>query len=95
MVLSVTHGLIKLNSFLVSHQVGVAFGIVYESGLNEYALYLNCEGVRGTHKGYERTMTHLFKNYMKQWLTHKVSVSHGECTCAPCSHFVVDAKNLD
>lgn len=53
--------------------VGVAFGIVYDSGLNEYALYLNCEGVRGSHKGYERTMAHLFKNYKKQWLTHKFS----------------------
>ncbi|XP_061600013.1 cathepsin A-like [Cololabis saira] len=45
--------------------VNVAFGIVYESGLNEYALYLDCEGRGPTHKGYERTMSHLFKNYRK------------------------------
>lgn len=42
--------------------MNVAFSIVYNSGLNEYALYLDCEGDR-YHKGYERTMSHLFKNY--------------------------------
>uniref|UniRef100_A0A3P8T3L2 Carboxypeptidase n=1 Tax=Amphiprion percula TaxID=161767 RepID=A0A3P8T3L2_AMPPE len=39
--------------------VNKAFSIVYNSGLNEYALYLDCEGYR---KSYERTMSHLFKN---------------------------------
>ncbi|KAM6942590.1 lysosomal protective protein [Xenentodon cancila] len=45
--------------------VNIAFRIVYESGLNEYGLYLDCEGRRPSHKGYERTMSHLFKNYRK------------------------------
>ncbi|XP_074523193.1 lysosomal protective protein [Halichoeres trimaculatus] len=45
--------------------VNVAFGIVYESGLNEYALYLDCEGGRRSHKGYNRAMSHLFKNFRK------------------------------
>ncbi|KAM3626217.1 uncharacterized protein V6R79_024914 [Siganus canaliculatus] len=53
--------------------VGVAFGIVYNSGLNEYALYLDCEGGRRTHRGYERAMSHLFKNYRKQPYSHKLS----------------------
>ncbi|KAM9860787.1 lysosomal protective protein [Aulostomus maculatus] len=52
-------------------QVGVAFNIVYDSGLNEYALYLNCEGPGGSHRGYERTMSHLFKNYRTHPHTHK------------------------
>lgn len=51
--------------------VNKAFGIVYNIGLNEYALYLNCEGGSRSHKGYERTMSHLFKNYRKH--THKFS----------------------
>ncbi|XP_070760047.1 lysosomal protective protein isoform X2 [Enoplosus armatus] len=65
--------------------VNVAFGIVYDSGLNEYALYLDCEGGRRSHRGYERTMSHLFKNYRKNLLTHKVmpsSMSLGEVP--PC-----------
>ncbi|XP_041638558.1 cathepsin A-like [Cheilinus undulatus] len=45
--------------------VNVAFNIVYESGLNEYALYLDCEGGRRFHQGYEMSMSHLFKNYRK------------------------------
>lgn len=45
--------------------VNVAFGIVYNSGLNEYALYLDCEGQRRSHRGYDRTMSHLFRNYRK------------------------------
>ncbi|XP_038558293.1 cathepsin A-like [Micropterus salmoides] len=68
-------------------QVLVAFRIVYESGLNEYALYLNCEGGR-SHRGYERTMDHLFKNYRKHPHTYKflgrvpTSMSLGEVP--PC-----------
>lgn len=54
-------------------QVNVAFGIVYNSGLNEYALYLDCEGDRAYHKGYEMTMKHLFKHYGKQAYPFKVS----------------------
>lgn len=53
--------------------VNVAFDIVYNSGLNEYALYLDCEGDRIYHKGYERTMSHLFMNYRKRPHTHKFS----------------------
>lgn len=63
-----THG-----SFTVSLQVTVAFKIVYDSGLNVYALYLDCEGLRKSHRTYERTMSHLFKNY--RTYSHKVSVS--------------------
>ncbi|XP_076583487.1 lysosomal protective protein isoform X1 [Chaetodon auriga] len=55
--------------------VNVAFNIVYNSGLNEYALYLDCEGDRRYHRGYERAMSHLFKNYRKHPHTHKVSFS--------------------
>lgn len=56
-------------------QVNVAFSIVYNSGLNEYALYLDCEGGRANHKGYETTMKHLFKHHRKQAHTYKVSVT--------------------
>ncbi|XP_058485522.1 cathepsin A-like [Solea solea] len=52
--------------------VSVAFNIVYESGLNEYALYLDCEGRGRFHRGYERTMTHLFKNYRERGHVHKI-----------------------
>uniref|UniRef100_A0A8C3B2C0 Carboxypeptidase n=1 Tax=Cyclopterus lumpus TaxID=8103 RepID=A0A8C3B2C0_CYCLU len=47
------------SSELCNTLVNVAFGIVYNSGLNEYALYLDCEGGRRFHRGYERTMSHL------------------------------------
>lgn len=53
--------------------VDVAFGIVYNSGLNEYALYLDCEGGRRSHRGYERTMSHVFKNSKKYSHTRKFS----------------------
>lgn len=58
----------------ISPQVTRAFHIVYETGLNEYALYLDCEGQGQSHRGYERTMSHLFKNYRKHPLMHKVSI---------------------
>ncbi|XP_020516770.1 cathepsin A-like isoform X1 [Labrus bergylta] len=45
--------------------VNIAFGIVYDSGLNEYALYLDCEGGRSSHQGYERAMNHVFKNFRR------------------------------
>lgn len=54
-------------------QVMVAFSIIYNSGLNEYALYLDCEGDRTYHKGYEMTMSHLFKAYRKNTHTYKVT----------------------
>ncbi|XP_035483284.1 cathepsin A-like [Scophthalmus maximus] len=69
-------------------QVTVAFDIVYESGLNEYALYLDCAGHSRFHRGYERTMSHLFKKYRKHPQTHifsnrvTSSVSMGEVP--PC-----------
>ncbi|XP_029900390.1 lysosomal protective protein [Myripristis murdjan] len=53
--------------------LNVAFRIVYESGLNEYALYLDCEGGIKSHQGYERSMSHLFKNLRKYWSTTKVA----------------------
>ncbi|KAM3877493.1 lysosomal protective protein [Diretmus argenteus] len=68
--------------------LNVAFGIVYNSGLNEYALYLDCAGGVRSHKGYERSMQHLFKNYREFWETLKFagrvspSVSLGEVP--PC-----------
>lgn len=60
---------------IVSIQVNVAFSIVHNSGLNEYALYLDCESGKRSHKGYEMTMSHLFKKYRKNLHIHKVSVS--------------------
>lgn len=70
----------------------MAFSIVYDSGLNVYALYLDCEGLKRSHRGYERTMSHLFKNYRKN--THKVSVSL-LWTSADCSgaSFIVMSVN--
>ncbi|XP_029945667.1 lysosomal protective protein [Salarias fasciatus] len=53
--------------------VNEAFGIVYNSGLNEYALYLNCEGYGRSHRGYQWAMSHLFKNFRKDPHTHKVT----------------------
>lgn len=62
----------------------VAFSIVYQSGLNEYALYLDCEGQRKSHRGYERAMSHLFKNYREHLHIRKFldPVSLGEVP--PC-----------
>ncbi|GAA6227845.1 lysosomal protective protein-like [Lates japonicus] len=68
--------------------VNAAFAIVYESGLNEYALYLDCEGQERSHRGYERTMSHLFKNYKKHPHIHKflgrVSPSMSLGVVPPC-----------
>lgn len=47
--------------------LGVAFGIVYESGLNEYALYLDCEGGVESNKAYKRSIGHIFRKYRKYW----------------------------
>lgn len=58
--------------FHFSLQVNVAFNIVYETGLNEYALYLDCEGGQRFHRGYEFAMRHLFKMFKKQLHTYKV-----------------------
>lgn len=43
-------------------QVYVALNAIYGSGLNEYALYLDCEGGLQSHRGYDLAMSHLFKN---------------------------------
>ncbi|KAL6113160.1 uncharacterized protein ACO6RY_11503 [Pungitius sinensis] len=53
--------------------VNMAFGIVYNSGLNEYALYLDCQGGRQFHRGYQRTISHLFTNLRKHPHSHKFS----------------------
>ncbi|KAG7252530.1 hypothetical protein CRUP_010882, partial [Coryphaenoides rupestris] len=47
--------------------VNLAFQIVYEIGLNEYALYLDCAGGIKSHKGYERSMQNLFQSYREPW----------------------------
>lgn len=52
----------------------MAFGLVYNSGLNEYALYLDCEGQRRSSRVYERTMSLLFRNYRNHPHTHKVTL---------------------
>ncbi|XP_037552162.1 cathepsin A-like [Nematolebias whitei] len=52
--------------------VNVAFSIVYKSGLNEYSLYMDCEGCRAYHKGYVRTMSHVFRNYRKKLCTYEL-----------------------
>ena len=59
------------HSFLPS-QLSQAFSIVYDSGLNEYALYMDCEGGVGA-RAYKRSMSHLFRNYRKHWDTFQVS----------------------
>ncbi|XP_029000461.1 cathepsin A-like [Betta splendens] len=46
----------------------VAFGIVYNSGLNEYALYMDCQGQRSS-RAYEWAMSLLYKNYRQH--SHK------------------------
>ncbi|CAN9507029.1 unnamed protein product [Ophioblennius macclurei] len=69
---------------LVNH----AFEIVYNSGLNEYALYLNCEGGRQSHRGYKWAMSHLFRNFRKDLHTHKfadpISASMSLSEVPPC-----------
>lgn len=67
-------------------QVSVAFSIVYNSGLNEYALYLDCEGDRKYHRGYEMTMSHVFKKYRWNARAYKVSVARLRAN-APDSDF--------
>ncbi|KAI1889967.1 hypothetical protein AGOR_G00168360 [Albula goreensis] len=49
-----------------------AFGIIYESGLNEYALYLDCAGGAGSARTYHKTMLNLFRNYRKYWTAFNV-----------------------
>ncbi|KAJ3594059.1 hypothetical protein NHX12_006391 [Muraenolepis orangiensis] len=53
--------------------VNIAFQIVYEIGLNEYALYLDCAGGIQFHKGFERSMHNLFRNYRESWKNLKVT----------------------
>ncbi|MBN3309795.1 PPGB protein, partial [Amia calva] len=40
-----------------------AFGIVYNSGLNVYALYRNCAGGLKAHSRYQRDMENIFRSY--------------------------------
>ncbi|CAL8404442.1 unnamed protein product [Boreogadus saida] len=47
--------------------VNLAFRIVYEGGLNEYALYLDCAGGVKSHQGYERSMRNLLRNSREAW----------------------------
>ncbi|MBN3317875.1 PPGB protein, partial [Atractosteus spatula] len=49
--------------------VGRAFNIIYDSGLNDYALYLDCAGGVGTAARYHRDMQNLFRNYRPHWDT--------------------------
>lgn len=51
-------------------QVSHAFNIVYNSGLNTYALYLDCAGGVTS----QRAMMHLFRNFRKHWEANKVSL---------------------
>lgn len=51
-------------------QVSHAFNIVYNSGLNTYALYLDCAGGITS----QRAMMHLFRNFRKHWEANKVSL---------------------
>ncbi|KAJ7986176.1 hypothetical protein DPEC_G00348060 [Dallia pectoralis] len=66
--------------------VGQAFSIVYQSGLNEYALYLDCAGGIGA-RAYAMAMSHLFKNYRKYWTTNQVKLLAGQASVSdvpPC-----------
>lgn len=69
-------------------QVSVAFNVVFDSGLNEYALYLDCEGDRTYHKGYEMTMSHLFKAYRKNAHSYKVRLYFHLLKCCCFLFFV-------
>ncbi|KAF7659081.1 hypothetical protein LDENG_00003530, partial [Lucifuga dentata] len=69
-------------------QVTVAFDIVYNEGLNEYALYLDCAGGARSHKGYERSMSHLFKNYRKYKVSGAIPFSKSLDEVPPC----IDSK---
>ncbi|KAL2076897.1 hypothetical protein ACEWY4_027498 [Coilia grayii] len=55
-----------------SISVSQAFRIVYESGLNEYALYLDCAGGARSQAAYRRTMSHVFRAYRKHWEANNV-----------------------
>ncbi|XP_033845085.1 cathepsin A-like [Periophthalmus magnuspinnatus] len=55
-------------SNMCATMVNVAFNIVYNSGLNVYSLYMDCQG---KYKAYEMAMSHLFKNFRKNFDKHK------------------------
>uniref|UniRef100_A0AAY4DZF7 Carboxypeptidase n=1 Tax=Denticeps clupeoides TaxID=299321 RepID=A0AAY4DZF7_9TELE len=57
-----------------------AFRIVYDSGLNVYALYLDCAGGVASHPAYRMAMSHLFTKYRRRW--EKEQPSLGEVP--PC-----------
>ncbi|KAK1161917.1 lysosomal protective protein [Acipenser oxyrinchus oxyrinchus] len=50
-----------------SESVRQAFSIMYVSGLNVYALYLDCAGGVGPYKRFQRDMGLLFQNYRLRW----------------------------
>lgn len=53
-------------------QVSQAFNIVYSSGLNVYALYLDCAGGVGSQRPFHHAMRHHFRAYRKHWQTNQV-----------------------
>lgn len=55
--------------------VNIAFRIIYETGLNEYALYLACAGGAKSHRGYERSMQNLFRGYREYWASTEFSAA--------------------
>ncbi|XP_051560097.1 lysosomal protective protein-like isoform X2 [Myxocyprinus asiaticus] len=62
-----------------------AFHIVYNSGLNEYALYLDCAGGIGSQKTYRNAMVHLFRNFRKDWeANHLVGRTPSVNSVPPC-----------
>uniref|UniRef100_A0A8C9TR07 Carboxypeptidase n=1 Tax=Scleropages formosus TaxID=113540 RepID=A0A8C9TR07_SCLFO len=53
--------------------VSQAYNIVYSSGLNVYALYLDCAGGVGSQHPFHFSMQHLFRNYRKMWAMEQFS----------------------
>ncbi|KAJ8336620.1 hypothetical protein SKAU_G00378400 [Synaphobranchus kaupii] len=58
--------------------VSEAFGIIYESGLNEYSLYLDCAGGATSARSYHKTMLNLFRNYRKRWSSDNLLSGDGD-----------------
>lgn len=50
-----------------------AFHLVYQSGLNEYALYLDCDNSNVRLKSYQFTMGNLFRNLDDRWRSKLLS----------------------
>ncbi|XP_023672803.2 lysosomal protective protein [Paramormyrops kingsleyae] len=69
--------------------VSQAFNIVYSSGLNVYALYLDCAGGAGSRRPFHHAMQHHFRAYRKHWQTNQLaavgaSVGGGTGEVPPC-----------